>query len=95
MLRGLQHLCCEEKRRLQGDLFVTCQYLKGAYKQEWERRCTRSDSDRTRGNDFRLQEGTCWFNGINGRATNQGRNGGIRQEATVCNPASRPVRSAS
>lgn len=61
---------------------MACQYLKGAYKQEWERLCTRSDNDRTRGNDFRLQEGTCWFNGINGRATNQGRNGGIGQEAT-------------
>ena len=42
MLRGLQHLCCEdrlrelglEKRKLRGDLTVAFQYLKGAYKQE-------------------------------------------------------------
>jgi len=43
MIRGLKHLSCEEmlreleflileKRRLQGDLIVAFQYLKGAYK---------------------------------------------------------------
>ena len=46
-----------EKRRIRGDLIVAFQYLKGAYKQKGERLFTRMDSDRTRGNDFKLKEG--------------------------------------
>ena len=68
MIRGLEHLSCEErlrelglfsfkKRRLQGDLIVAFQYLKGAYKQEGEGLFTRVDSDGTRGNGCKQRQG--------------------------------------
>ncbi|KAK4814468.1 hypothetical protein QYF61_018986 [Mycteria americana] len=67
MIRGLEHLSCEdrlrelglfslEKRRLQGDLIAAFQYLKGAYKQAGEGLFTRARSNRTRGNSFKLKE---------------------------------------
>ena len=67
MIRGLEHLSCEdrlrelglfslEKRRLQGDLIVAFQYLKGAYKKDGDRLFSRACCDRTRGNDFKLKE---------------------------------------
>ena len=61
MLRGLQHLCCEdrlrelglfssEKRRLWSDLIAAFPYLKGAYKQEGSQLFERVDNSRTNGN---------------------------------------------
>jgi len=63
IIRGLEHLSYEdtlrelglfslEKRRLQGDLVVAFQYLKGSYKQEGSQLFTRVDNDRTRGKLF-------------------------------------------
>jgi len=44
-----------EKRRLQGDLRVACQYLKGSYRKEKDRLFSRVLG--TRGNGFKLKEG--------------------------------------
>ena len=68
MIRGLEHLSYEErvreggvhsleKRRLWGDDIAAFQYLEGVYKQEGEWLFTRVDSDKTRGNGFKLRQG--------------------------------------
>ena len=68
MIRGLEHLPCEdrlrelglfslEKRRLWDGLIAAFQYLKGTYKQEGSQFLTRVDNDRTRGNGLKLKEG--------------------------------------
>ena len=68
MLRRLEHLCYEdrlrelglfslEKRRLQADLIVAFQYLKGACKKDGDKLFNRACCDRTRGNGFKLKEG--------------------------------------
>ena len=68
MIKGLEHppyedrlselgLLSLEKRRLQGDLIVAVQYLKGACKQEGSPLFTRVDNVRTQGNGFKLKEG--------------------------------------
>ena len=68
IIRGMEHLSYEErlrglglfsleKRRLWGHLTEAFQYLKGAYKKDWDRLFSRACSTRTRGNGFKLKEG--------------------------------------
>jgi len=72
MIRGMEHLSCEdrlrelglfslEERWLKGDLLAAFQYLKGTYRKAGEGLCTRARSDRTRGNGFKLREGRFRF----------------------------------
>ena len=67
IIRGLEHLSCDErlrelgmfslgKRRLQEDLRAAFQYPKGAYRKAGEGLFTRAWSDRTRGNGFKLND---------------------------------------
>ncbi|PKU44192.1 hypothetical protein llap_5505 [Limosa lapponica baueri] len=67
MIRGLEHLCYEdrlrelglfslEKRRLQGDIIVAFQYLRGAYRNSGEILFTMACSDRMRENGFKLEK---------------------------------------
>jgi len=68
MIRGLEHLSCEEslrelglfgleERRLQGDVIAAFQYLKKAYRKDGDRHLSRACCDRTRGNGFKLKKG--------------------------------------
>ena len=57
MKTGWGSWACLEKRRLQGDLTVVFEFLKGAYEQDRDWLSKQSDSDRTRGNGFKGKEG--------------------------------------
>ena len=64
MIRRLEHLSSEDRlrelglfRRLQGDLIVAFQYLKGAYRKAGKGLFIRADSNRKRGNGFKQGEG--------------------------------------
>ncbi|KAK4818183.1 hypothetical protein QYF61_007821 [Mycteria americana] len=68
MIRGLEHLSCEErlrelglfsleKRRLWEDFIAAFQYLNGAYKKDGDGLFSRACCDRTRGNGCKLKEG--------------------------------------
>jgi len=68
MIQWLEHLSCEERlrelelfslerSRLQGDLTVAFENLKGACEKDWDKLFRRACCDRTRGNSFKLKEG--------------------------------------
>ncbi|PKU42861.1 hypothetical protein llap_6835 [Limosa lapponica baueri] len=67
MIRGLEHLCYEdrprelglfslEKRRLWGDLIAAFQYLREAYRKGGDILFTKACSDRTRGNGIKSEK---------------------------------------
>jgi len=67
MIRGLEHLSCEErlrdlglfsleKSRLQGNLIAAFQYLKRAYKKDGDKHFSKACGDRTRGNAFKFKK---------------------------------------
>jgi len=68
VIRGMEHLSCEERlrdlglfrlenRRLRGDLIAAFQYLKRAYRKDGENYFSRACCDRTRSDGFKLREG--------------------------------------
>jgi len=68
MVRGLEHLCYGErlresrlfsleKRRLHGDCTVAFQCIKGAYRKDRERPFTKTCTNKTRSNGFKMKEG--------------------------------------
>jgi len=68
MIRGMEHLSCEdrlrelglfslEKRRLRGELVAAFWYLKWAYKKDGDKLFSRDSCNRTRGNGFKLKKG--------------------------------------
>jgi len=67
MIRGVEHLCCEErlrelglfsleKRRLWGDLRAAFQYLKAADRKDGDNLFSKACCDRIRHNGFKLRE---------------------------------------